>query len=62
MLNEKEPSYAPMCSAEAKAALGPERDTLATTVRKAGYTTGISGKWQIANNYAVAALRNLCEG
>ena len=51
-----------MCSAEAKAALGPERDTLATTVRKAGYTTGISGKWQIANNYAVAALRNLCEG
>ena len=57
VLNEKEPSFAPMRSAEAKDALGPETATLATTLRKAGYTTGISGKWHIANNYAVAALR-----
>ena len=57
VLNEKEPSYAPMRSAEAKDALGPETATLATTLRQAGYTTGISGKWHIANNYAVAALR-----
>jgi uncharacterized sulfatase len=57
VLNEKEPSFAPMRSAEAKDTLGPETATLASTLRKAGYTTGISGKWHIANNYAVAALR-----
>ncbi len=57
VLNEKEPSFAPMRSAESKDALEPETATLASTLRKAGYTTGISGKWHIANNYAVAALR-----
>ena len=57
VLNEKEPSFAPMRSAEAKDALGPETATLATTLRQAGYTTGISGKWHIAGNHAVAALR-----
>jgi uncharacterized sulfatase len=57
VLNEKEPSFAPMRSAEAKDALGPETATLATTLRQAGYTTGISGKWHIAHNYAIAALR-----
>jgi arylsulfatase A-like enzyme len=57
VLNEKEPSFAPMSSAEAKDAMGPETATLATTLHQAGYTTGISGKWHIAHNYAVAALR-----
>lgn len=57
VLNEKEPSRAPMRSPEANAALAPEVATLAMTLRNAGYTTGISGKWHIANNYAVAALR-----
>jgi uncharacterized sulfatase len=57
VLNEKEPSFAPMRSADAKDAMGPETATLATTLRQAGYTTGISGKWHIAHNYAVAALR-----
>ena len=57
VLNEKEPSFAPMRSAEAKNALGPATATLATALRKAGYVTGISGKWHIANNYAVAPLR-----
>ncbi len=57
VLNEKEPSFAPMRSAEAKNAIGPESATLATSLRQAGYTTGISGKWHIANNYAVAAMR-----
>jgi uncharacterized sulfatase len=57
VLNEKEPSFAPMRSAEAKDAMGPETATLATTLRQAGYTTGISGKWHIGQNYAVAALR-----
>jgi uncharacterized sulfatase len=57
VLNEKEPTFAPMRSAEAKDAMGPQTATLATTLRQAGYTTGISGKWHIAHNYAVAALR-----
>ena len=57
VLNEKEPSRAFMRSPEANAALGPEVATLATTLRKAGYTTGISGKWHIAGNSAVAPLR-----
>jgi uncharacterized sulfatase len=57
VLNEKEPSFAPMRSAEAKDAMGPETATLASAMRKAGYMTGISGKWHIAHNYAVAALR-----
>jgi len=57
VLNEKEPSFAPMRSAEAKDALGPETATLANTLRTAGYATGISGKWHIANNHSVAALR-----
>jgi uncharacterized sulfatase len=46
-----------MRSAEAMDALAPETATLAVTLRKAGYATGISGKWHIANNHAVAALR-----
>jgi arylsulfatase A len=54
-LNEKEPSRAPMRSPEANAALGPESATLATMLRKAGYTAGISGKWHIAN-----CLAKLC--
>jgi arylsulfatase A len=57
VLNEKEPSFARMRSAQAKDALGPETATLAASLRNAGYTTGISGKWHIANNYAVAPLR-----
>ena len=57
VLNEKEPTSAPMRSPEANAALGPEKATLATMLRKAGYATGISGKWHIANNSAVAPLR-----
>jgi uncharacterized sulfatase len=57
VLNEKEPAFAPMRPAEAKDALGPEAATLAASLRQAGYTTGISGKWHIAHDYAVAALR-----
>ncbi len=57
VLNEKEPSRALLRSPEANAALAPEVATLATTLRKAGYATGISGKWHIANNASVAPLR-----
>ncbi len=62
VLNEKEPSYAPMRSAEANAALGPDVAKLAMTLRQAGYTTGISGKWHIANNFSVAPLQKRSDG
>lgn len=57
VLNEKDPSRAPMRSAEAVDALPPETATLARTLRQAGYATGISGKWHVAGNYAVAPMR-----
>ncbi len=62
VLNEREPARAPLRSPEAKSALGPEVATLATTLRKAGYTTGLSGKWHIANNAFVAPLRKHLAG
>ncbi len=62
VLNEKEPTRAVMRSPDANAALSPELGTLATTLRKAGYTTGISGKWHIANNSSVAPLRKHGDG
>jgi uncharacterized sulfatase len=62
VLNEKEPSRAVLRSPEANAALSPNVGTLATTLRKAGYTTGISGKWHIANNASVAPLRKHGDG
>lgn len=62
VLNEKEPSRALLRSPEASAALGPEVATLATRLRQAGYTTGISGKWHIANHSSVAPLQKRSEG
>jgi len=62
VLNEQEPARAFLRSPEANAALGPQVATLPTTLRKAGYATGISGKWHIAHNSAVAPLRKRDEG
>ncbi|MBA4017692.1 MAG: aryl-sulfate sulfohydrolase [Pirellula sp.] len=62
VLNEIEPSRALLRSAEANTALTPDVATLATMLRGAGYITGISGKWHIANNPAVAPLRSRDEG
>lgn len=62
VLNEKEPSRTYLRSPEANAALAPNVATLATMLRQAGYATGISGKWHIANNSAVAPLRKREDG
>lgn len=62
LLNEKEPSRAFLRSPKANAALTPEVGNLAATLRKAGYTTGISGKWHVANNSSVAPLQKRSEG
>ena len=62
VLSEKEPSRAFLRSPESNAALAPEVGNLAATLRKAGYTTGISGKWHVANNSSVAPLRKRDDG
>jgi uncharacterized sulfatase len=46
----------------ANLALQPEVATLAHTLRAAGYATGLSGKWHIADEYHAAPLRGNNEG
>ncbi len=57
VIHEKEPPNAAMIPPEANLALQPDVASLALTMQKAGYATGISGKWHIADNYAAAVLR-----
>jgi len=57
VIHEKEPPKAYMRPPEANLAMPPEVATLARTLRGAGYTTGLSGKWHIADNYLAANLR-----
>lgn len=57
VIHEQEPPRAFMRIPAANLAMSPEVATLATTLRRAGYATGLSGKWHIANNYSAAALR-----
>jgi len=58
VIGEKEPPKAFMRAPQASMALLPDVATLATTLRAAGYATGLSGKWHIADKPFVAALRN----
>lgn len=62
VIAEKEPPKAFMRPPEANLALSPDVATLATTLRSAGYTTGLSGKWHIADKPFVAALRKHDDG
>ena len=62
VIAEKEPPKAYLRPPEANLALSPEVATLARTLRSAGYTTGLSGKWHIANNAFVAQLRKRDDG
>ncbi len=56
VLNEKEPPKAFLRPPEECKGLTPRTATLAAALRNAGYTTGISGKWHIADNSTVGAL------
>lgn len=56
VIHEQEPPKAYMLIPPANLAMATDVATLATTLRKAGYATGMSGKWHIANNYSAAAL------
>ncbi len=58
VIHEQEPPRAYLRPPEANLALAPEVATLARTLRAAGYATGLSGKWHIADNYSAAALRD----
>ncbi len=62
VIAEKEPPKAYLRPPEANLALAPDVATLARTLRSAGYTTGLSGKWHVANNAFVAPLRKRDDG
>ncbi|MBL8218058.1 MAG: sulfatase [Bryobacterales bacterium] len=57
VIHEKEPPNTYLTIPEANLAMQPSMATLATDLRAAGYTTGIVGKWHIADQYAAADVR-----
>ncbi len=59
VIHEQEPPKAFMRIPTPNLSMSSDVATLATTLRRAGYTTGLSGKWHIANNYSAAALRGI---
>jgi len=52
--HEQDPPKAFMKPPQALLDMPPETVSLALTLRKAGYTTSLSGKWHIAGNYSAA--------
>lgn len=60
--HEQEPPKAFMKPPQALLDMPPEMASLALTLRNAGYTTALSGKWHIAGNYSAAALRGREDG
>jgi uncharacterized sulfatase len=59
--HERPPAGAPLRPAPVRE-MGPDIATLARVLRDAGYVTGLSGKWHIADNYNAAPLRTRDEG
>ena len=57
VIHEQEPPRAFLRIPTPNLALSPGVATLATTLRRAGYATGLSGKWHIADDYPAATLR-----
>jgi len=57
VIHEQEPPRAYLRIPTPNLEMSPEVATLATTLRQAGYTTGLSGKWHIANHYSAAAIQ-----
>ncbi len=62
VIAEKEPPKAYLRPPVTDLALPPTVAHLARTLRSAGYATGLSGKWHIANNAFVAQLRRRDDG
>ena len=57
VIHEQEPPRAFHRIPTPNLAMSPDVATLATTLRRAGYATGLSGKWHIADDYPAATLR-----
>lgn len=57
VIHEQEPPRAFMRIPTPNLAMQPDVATLATALRNAGYATGLSGKWHIADDYPAATLR-----
>ena len=57
VIHEQEPPRAALRIPTPNLAMQPDVATLATTLRRAGYATGLSGKWHIADDYPAATLR-----
>jgi len=57
VINEKNPSFAPLIPAP-MSELPPETGNMAAVLRTAGYATGLSGKWHVADGAFAAALTN----
>ncbi len=55
--HEMDPVAAPLMPPAHAMVLPPETASLARMLRAAGYATGLSGKWHIADNYNAAPLR-----
>jgi uncharacterized sulfatase len=55
--HEMDPLAAPLTPPPHLMVMPPTTATLAAVLRSAGYTTGLSGKWHIADNYNAAPLR-----
>jgi uncharacterized sulfatase len=56
VIGERDPSFAPLTPSP-MSELPPQTGNLAVMLRKAGYSTGISGKWHVANNAFAASLK-----
>jgi uncharacterized sulfatase len=54
--HEQDPARAPMMPPEHLILMPPATASLALSLRAAGYTTGMSGKWHIGDNYNAAPL------
>lgn len=55
--HERDPDRAPFVPPPHAMAMSPETASLFRTLRAAGYTTALSGKWHIADNYNAAPLK-----
>ncbi len=62
IINKQDPPHAYMKPPAALLNMPPETASIATTMRKAGYATGLAGKWHIADGYSVAELKELDGG
>lgn len=62
VIHEQEPPKAFLRIPPANLALSADQATLASTLRRAGYATGLSGKWHIADDYPAASLRGRAGG